>query len=60
MLFRKGRSTMMIEERPRSDDDSDDGLPEDGSVEPMEDANPAGIAGSGDTRRTVDGSGDTR
>jgi hypothetical protein len=51
---------MMIEERPRSDDDSDDGLPEDGSVEPMEDANPAGIAGSGDTRRTVDGSGDTR
>ncbi|MDQ3139266.1 MAG: hypothetical protein M3Q15_00875 [Pseudomonadota bacterium] len=50
---------MMMEERPRSDDD-EEGLPEDGSVNPMEDADPAGIAGSGDTRRSVDGSGDTR
>jgi hypothetical protein len=51
---------MMMDERPRPDDDNDDGLPEDGSVKPMEDADPAGIVGSGDTRRTVDGSGDTR
>lgn len=51
---------MMMEERPRSNADDDDGLPEDGSVNPMEDADAAGVAGSGDTRRSVDGSGDTR
>jgi hypothetical protein len=51
---------MMMEERPRSNDDDDDGLPEDGSVKPMEGGEPAGVAGSGDTRRTGGGSGDTR
>ena len=53
---------MMMDERPESDNDDDGALPEAG-VKSREGADPPGStqrSGSGDTRRSGDGSGDTR
>ena len=54
---------MMMDERPETDTD-DDGDPTEAGIKSLEGGEPAGTtqrsSGSGDTRRSTDGSGDTR
>ena len=53
---------MMMDERPQTKPDDDD--PTEAGIKSMEGGEPAGTtkrsSGSGDTRRSIDGSGDTR
>ena len=54
---------MMMDERPQTQTD-DDADPTEAGTKSMEGGEPAGTtqrsSGSGDTRRAIDGSGDTR